>query len=185
VWFGAYPGGAELIKDEKRWKDYIVNAIIETTVSQDILMMTRIDKPALMKQVFGLACLYSGQVLSYNKILGQLQDAGNTTTLSHYAEILSNAGLVRCLNKIYVESVRLKNSIPKWQVYNTAIMSALIKESFKDILYNPDKWGRHVESAIGANLLNQSMSGDFDLYYWKHKDEEVDFVLKKKIPLSP
>ncbi len=179
VWFGAYPGSVDLVGNEKRWKDYIINAIVNTTVNQDILMMTRIDKPALMRQVFDLGCLYSGQVLSYNKMLGQLQDAGNTTTIAHYAELLSNAGLIASLNKIYSEPVRQKNSIPKWQVYNNALFSALVKDSYKDRLYNPGKWGRHVESAIGVNLINQAQEKDFEVYYWKHKDEEVDFVLKK------
>lgn len=94
VWFGGYPGAASLINDEDRWKNYVSDALIETSISKDILMLTRVDKPALMKRLFELGCLYSGPILSFSKIRGQLQDAGNTTTLSHYLSLLDTAGLL-------------------------------------------------------------------------------------------
>jgi predicted AAA+ superfamily ATPase len=81
VWFGGYPGSAGLIINEERWEKHVSNALIETSISKDILMLTRVVKPALMKRLFELGCLYSGQILSFTKILGQLSDAGNTTTL--------------------------------------------------------------------------------------------------------
>lgn len=73
--------------------------LIETSISKDILMLTRVDKPALMERLFELGCLYSGQILSYTKVLGRLQEAGNTTTLSHYLELLDTAGLLTGIEK--------------------------------------------------------------------------------------
>ena len=94
MYFGGYPGAASLIGDEDRWRRYLLDSLIETTVSRDILMMTRVDKPALLRQLFRLGCEFSGQILSYQKMLGQLMDAGNTTTLAHYLELLAGAGML-------------------------------------------------------------------------------------------
>jgi predicted AAA+ superfamily ATPase len=180
VYFGGYPGAASLISDQQRWKQYVRESLIETSISKDILMLTRVDKPALMKRLFELSCTYSGQILSYNKMLGQLRDAGNTTTLSHYLSLLSTAGLVTGIEKYSSNIIRKKSSSPKFQVYNTALISALSNESFEDALQNPAVWGRLVESAVGAHLLNHSVSGDFALTYWREGNDEVDFVLEQK-----
>ncbi|MFN9802365.1 MAG: ATP-binding protein [Bacteroidota bacterium] len=180
VYFGGYPGAASLISDQQRWKQYVRESLIETSISKDILMLTRVDKPALMKRLFELSCTYSGQILSYNKMLGQLRDAGNTTTLSHYLTLLSTAGLVTGIEKYSSNIIRKKSSSPKFQVYNTALISALSNESFEDALQNPAVWGRLVESAVGAHLLNHSVSGDFALTYWREGNDEVDFVIEQK-----
>lgn len=180
VWFGGYPGAATLINDEKRWKQYIRESLIETSISKDILMLTRVDKPALMKRLFELSCHYSGQILSFNKMLGQLKDAGNTTTLTHYLSLLSAAGLVTGIEKYTNNIIRKKTSSPKFQVYNTALVSAQSDYSFDEAIGNPAVWGRLVESAIGAHLLNHSITDDFTLSYWREGDEEVDFVLEQK-----
>ena len=180
TYFGGYPGSAGLISNEKRWKDYIKNSLIESTISQDILMMTRVDKPALLKNLFEIGSQYSGQVLSYSKILGQLQDAGNTTTLSHYLELLSTSGLLEGLEKYYTEKVRQRSSSPKFQISNTALLSAQVPHSFVEIKKNPEKWGRWVESAVGAHLLNFSKTEDIKLYYWRHVNDEIDFVVVHK-----
>lgn len=180
VYFGGYPGAASLISDELRWKQYVRESLIETSISKDILMLTRVDKPALMKRLFELSCSYSGQILSYNKMLGQLRDAGNTTTLSHYLTLLSTAGLVTGIEKYSGNIIRKKSSSPKFQVYNTALISALSNESFEDALQNPAFWGRLVESAVGVHLLNHSVSGDFVLTYWREGNDEVDFVIEQK-----
>jgi len=137
VYFGGYPGAASLISDQQRWKQYVRESLIETSISKDILMLTRVDKPALMKRLFELSCTYSGQILSYNKMLGQLRDAGNTTTLSHYLTLLRTAGLVTGIEKYSSNIIRKKSSSPKFQVYNTALISALSNESFEDALQNP------------------------------------------------
>ncbi len=179
AWFGGYPGAADLVHDEKRWKDYILNSIIEPSISKDILMLTRVDKPALLKQTFELGCIYSGQQLSFNKMIGQLQDAGNTTTLAHYLTLLSSAGLLAGLQKYSGAVVHTRNSSPKLQVYNNALISAYNGDGFAATKSNPALWGRWVENTIGQHLLNHSAMGDFDLYYWRHANHEIDFILKK------
>lgn len=180
VWFGGYPGSATLIADEHRWKHYVRESLIETSISKDILMLTRVDKPALMKRLFELSCHYSGQILSFNKMLGQLKDAGNTTTLSHYITLLSTAGLIAGIEKYSNNIIRKKSSSPKFQVYNTALISAQSDYSFEEAIGNPAIWGRMVESAIGAHLLNHSITRDFILSYWREGDDEVDFVMEQK-----
>jgi len=99
IYFGGYPGSAAYIRDEPRWRNYVRDGLIEPSIEKDILMMTRVDKPALLKQLFHLGCKYSGQLLSYTKMLGQLQDAGNTVTLAHYLDLLGNAGMIQGLQK--------------------------------------------------------------------------------------
>lgn len=180
AWFGGYPGSAGLIKTEKRWKDYVSNSLIETTISKDILMLTRIDKPSLLKNLFSLTAAYSGQILSYNKMLGQLQDAGNTTTLAHYLNLLDTAGLSTGLQKIYKENHRTRSSSPKLQVYNSALISAQTQLSFEDAQNDRVYWGRIIESCVGAHLINKSVTQRFELLYWRHINNEVDFVLRYK-----
>ena len=180
VWFGGYPGAATLIRDEARWKAYINQSLIETSISKDILMLTRIDKPALLKRLFELGCLYSGQILSMTKILGQLQDHGNTVTLSHYLELLDTAGLLAGIEKYSTNPLRVRSSSPKFQVHNTALISAQRNESFSDMGLQPDLRGRMVESAIGAHLINHALAGSYSLHYWRERNDEVDFVIANK-----
>ena len=180
VWFGGYPGSADLITDEERWKNYVANALIETSISKDILMLTRVDKPALMKKLFELGCLYSGQILSYTKLQGQLQDAGNTTTLAHYLHLLDTAGLLTGIEKYAADIIRKRGSSPKFQVQNTALISSQRNERFEDIVSNSSEWGRMVESAVGAHLVNAGLVNKFNVYYWRHRNEEVDFVLERR-----
>ncbi|MBC6110386.1 ATP-binding protein [Pedobacter fastidiosus] len=180
VWFGGYPGSAGLIDDEERWKNYVSNALIETSISKDILMLTRVDKPALMKRLFELGCLYSGQILSFTKILGQLSDAGNTTTLSHYLQLLDTAGLLGGIEKFAADVIRKRSSSPKFQVHNNALVSAQRNEYFEEIKKQPAEWGRMVESSIGAHLLNSSLVEGYKVFYWRHRNDEVDFVLEKR-----
>lgn len=179
AWFGGYPGSAELIADENRWKAYVQQSLIETSISKDILMLTRVDKPALMKRLFELGCLYSGQILSYTKVLGQLHEGGNTTTLSHYLQLLDTAGLLAGIEKYAKDIIRKRSSSPKFQVHNTALLSAQQPETLKEIMARPAGWGRIVESAIGAHLINHSLTSGFGLHYWRERNEEVDFVLEK------
>ena len=179
IWFGGYPGPADLITDESRWKEYIRQSLIETTIMRDILLMARIDKPVLLRNLFDLACSWSGQVLSFNKILGQLKDAGNTTTLAHYLKLLEGAGMIKGLEKFSPSTIRQRASSPKFQVFNTALMSALSSGQRSEIQAQPEVYGRWVESAIGTHLLNQSLTGQMELYYWREGNSEVDFVLQK------
>lgn len=180
VWFGGYPGAANLMNDEDRWKKYVNDALIETSISKDILMLTRVDKPALLRKLFELGCLYSGQILSYTKIVGQLQDAGNTTTLAHYLNLLDTAGLLAGIEKYTGENLRKRSSSPKFQVHNTALLSAQQGESLRNTSQKPEAWGRWVEAAIGAHLINNQSSEGYTVSYWRHRDDEIDFVLEKK-----
>lgn len=180
VWFGGYPGAAALAGDEERWKRYVVDALIETSIARDILLLTRVDKPALLRRLFELGCQYSGQILSFTKLLGQLQDAGNTVTLSHYLRLLDTAGLLGGLEKYAADVVRQRASSPKFQVHNTALISAQQGFSMSEIQGRPAEWGRWVESAVGAHLMQGAMRGAYSLYYWREGDREVDFVLERK-----
>ena len=179
IWFGGYPGPADLISDETRWKEYIRHSLVETIIMRDILLLTRIDKPVLLRNLFDLACSWSGQILSYNKILGQLKDAGNTTTLAHYLKLLEGAGMIKGLEKYSQSTIRQRASSPKLQVFNTALMSALSPNQKQEIEEQPEIYGRWVESAIGSHLLNQSITEQINLYYWREGNHEVDFVLQK------
>jgi len=179
AYFGGYPGAAGLVAQERRWQDYVLNSIIEPSISKDVLMLTRVDKPALLHQTFELGCTYSGQQLSYNKMVGQLQDAGNTTTLANYLQLLGEAGLLGGLEKYSGSSVRTKGSSPKLQVYNNALMSAYNVEGMHAVRMNPAAWGRWVENAVGMYLINASREGYFELYYWRKANYEVDFILKR------
>jgi predicted AAA+ superfamily ATPase len=180
AWFGGYPGGAELIQDEDRWKNYINNSLIETSVSKDILMLTRVDKPALLKRLFELGCEYSGQILSFTKMQGQLQDAGNTTTLSHYLNLLDTAGLLAGIEKYAADIIRKRSSSPKFQVHNNALLSAQKNESFNEVIQKPAEWGHIIESSLGAHLINNSISQNYSVYYWRERNDEVDFVLERR-----
>ena len=180
IWFGGYPGSGDMIQNEDRWKNYINQSLIETSISKDILMLTRVDKPMLMRRLFELGCLYSGQILSFTKILGQLQDAGNTVTLSHYLELLDTAGLLGGIEKYAADIIRKRSSSPKFQVHNTALISAQRNELFEEIKDNPKEWGRIVESAIGAHLMNSGLTERFKVYYWRERNDEVDFVLERR-----
>ncbi len=175
LFFGGYPGAAGLAKDEERWRRYVVDSLVETTLSRDILLLTRVHKPALLRQLFRLGCAYSGQILSYTKMLGQLQDAGNTTTLAHYLELLQTAGLVAGLQKYSGSEARRRGSSPKLLVLNTALMTATSGLSFHEARREPDVWGRIVETAVGAHL---AASPDIELGYWRERNREVDFVAR-------
>ncbi len=179
IYFGGYPGSAPLIGDENRWKSYVKDALIETSISKDILMLTRVDKPALLKRLFELGSIYSGQIVSLTKLIGEMQDAGNTTTLSHYLTLLSDCGLLGGVSKYSGEQVRSRASQPKFQVYNNALLSSQSSEKFEDMVLNPKEWGRLVESSIGAHLMNYAAIERFNLYYWREKSDEVDFIIEQ------
>jgi predicted AAA+ superfamily ATPase len=179
IFYGGYPGAAELVHDHQRWRHYIVDSLIETTVSRDIFLMTRVDKPALLRRLFELGCVYSGQVLSYQKMLGQLQDAGNTTTLAHYLNLLEGAGLLAGLSKYAGQRVRRRASSPKLQVLNTGLMTALSNFTFEEATQDTEYWGRLVETAVGAALYSGLSRIGAELYYWSGGNREVDFVLAK------
>src|SRR5256884_137377 len=178
LYFGGYPGAAPLVGDPKRWARYIADSLIETSIARDVLLLTRVDKPALLRRLFELACRYSGQVLSYTKMIGQLQDAGNTTTLAHYLDLLAGAGMVCGLAKYAGDAARSRGSSPKLQVLNTALMSVTAGVSPAEARADREFRGRLIESAIGAHLANAAAAGECELYYWRDRGQEVDFVVK-------
>ena len=178
LYYGGYPGAAPLAGEPARWKRYIVDALIETTISRDVLLLTRVDKPALLRRLFELGCRYSGQILSYTKMLGQLQDAGNATTLAHYLDLLAGAGMVAGLQKFAGGAARSRGSIPKLQVLNTALMTAQSGLAFHEARADREFWGRLTESAVGAHLANAAAGGACELFYWRERNREVDFVAR-------
>ncbi|MEO8006573.1 MAG: ATP-binding protein [Betaproteobacteria bacterium] len=178
VFHGGYPGAAPLIGDPARWARYVIDSLIETTLSRDVLLLSRVDKPAILRRLFQLGCSYSGQVLSYTKMLGQLQDAGNVTTLAHYLELLAGAGMVVGLQKFAGEVARSRGSSPKLQVLNTALMTAQSGLNLREARANPELWGRLTESAVGAHLANAAAGGEIELRYWRDRGKEVDFVVR-------
>lgn len=178
IFFGAYPGAHHLVDNQERWLAYILDSIIEPTISKDVLLLSRIDKPILLRRLLELSCVYSGQLVSLTKILGQLHDAGNVTTLAHYLELLSGAGMVCGIQKYTATQLRSRKSIPKFQVFNAALMSSQGGVAFEQAKTDPTYWGRLTESAIGTHLVNAAMSRKCELFYWRERNREVDFVIR-------
>jgi predicted AAA+ superfamily ATPase len=179
VYFGGYPGAATLIDDEARWVQYMRDSLIEPAISKDVLLLHRVEKPALLRQLFVLACEFGGQMVSYQKLLGQLAEAGNTTTLAHYQHLLESAFLLRGLPKWSGSTIRRRSSSPKWIPLSSGLMSALAGRSFEECRRDPQAWGRLVEVAVGAHLVNQGMLHGCEVWYWRDGNLEVDFVLQK------
>ena len=178
LYFGGYPGAAPLVRDQDRWRDYVLQGLVQPNIERDILSMTRVDKPALLKRLFELGAEYSGQILSYNKMLGQLTNAGNTTTLARYLDLLASAGLLAGLPNHSNQPHRRRGSSPKLNVLNTALMTAGSGYAFAEARADRSFWGRVVESAVGAHLYNTEAS-DIGLQYWRKNQHEVDFVLQR------
>jgi uncharacterized protein len=178
IFFGGYPGAAPFVRDQSRWRSYVVAALIQPSIEKDILLMTRVEKPVLLKRLFELGSEYSGQILSYTKMQGQLQAAGNTTTLAHYLDLLAQSGLLTGLNKYAGEVVRQRASSPKLNVQNTALMSAATSYTFEQAQADRGYWGRLVESTVGAHFLNTA-SDDCKVTYWRESPHEVDFILSR------
>lgn len=181
LYFGGYPSAVPFVRDPDRWRDYILDALVEPNIERDLLAMTRVDKPVLLKRLFELGAIYSGQILSYTKMLGQLQDAGNTTTLARYLDLLASAGLLAGVPKYAGRVHRVRASSPKLNVLNTALMTAGSGYSFVEAQADRSFWGRIVESAVGAHLFNTATS-DIRLHYWRDGSHEVDFVLQRGAP---
>lgn len=177
LFFGGYPGAAPLVKDARRWQRFVSDSLVEPVLSRDVLQLTPILKPALLRQLFMLAVHAPAQVRSYNKMLGQLQDAGNTVTLAHYLSLLSSAFLVTGLNQWSGSRViRQRASSPKLIVWNNALITALGGWAYGQARSQPELWGRLVENAVGAHLLNHGFIQATG--YWQKSSAEVDFVVE-------
>jgi uncharacterized protein len=183
IFYGGYPGAAPLIHDEQRWASYVSDALIETTLSKDVLQLAPVQKPALLRRLLDLACAYSGQMLSYQKMQGQLDDAGNTTTLAHYLDLLEGAGMACGLPKFMGQVVRQRASSPKLQVFNNALLGCHWVAQGLGLAQaraRPEVWGRLVESAVGADLLARHLKHSIrqpQVFYWNNGQKEVDYIL--------
>jgi uncharacterized protein len=183
IYFGGYPGSASFIGDESRWRNYVRESLIQPNIEKDILQMVRIKNPMLLKQLFELGCHYSGQELSLTKMISALNEAKHTETLADYLGLLAQAKLLAGLQKYAVQEVRKRNSAPKLNVFNTALMSAIQDYSFAEAQADRSYWGRLVESSVGAHLLN-TCDGDTQVHYWRDGSDEVDFILTKGSKLT-
>lgn len=180
VYYGGYPGSAGLIKDMRRWRKYIKESLVAPAIEKDVILTSNIYKPALMKQLFEVGCSYSAQLLSLTKALGQLQDAGNVTTLSSYLDILNQCNLLAGLQKYANDEARRYQSVPKFQVYNNALLTAFQGTTYEKDRIDPQIWGRWVESAVGAYLLGGAEEGSYKIYYWRERSDEVDYIIVRQ-----
>lgn len=178
IYFGGYPGSVDYIGDFRRWKKYVKDSLVAPAIEKDVLLTSNIYKPSLMSQLFEVGCSYSGELLSLTKMLGQLQDAGNVTTLSSYLEILKQANLLCGLQKFACDEARKRQSIPKFSVFNNALLTAYRGKGFDKDYVDPMIWGRWVESAVGTCLLDFVEDNDCHLYYWRDHNNEVDYILE-------
>ncbi len=176
LFYGGYPGAARLIRSHDRWEGYILDSIVETNLSRDILLLNRIEKPALLRQLFRLVCSYSGQVLSYTKMLGSLTDAGNTVTLAHYLELLGGAGMVTGIGKYSGSVVRRRASSPKLLALNTALITATARTTLARARADRQLWSRLVTTAVGAHLW--AHADPEELTYWRDGNADVDWVVR-------
>jgi hypothetical protein len=177
IYFGGYPGAAALADDETIWKRYVADSLIETVLARDVVQMQTITKPALLRHLFALAAQYPAQIFSYNKMLGQLHDAGNTVTLAGYLRLLETAFLASGLELYSKGQVRKRGSSPKLILWNNALVNATSLKTFEQAFADGSWWGRLVENAVGAHLLNHLQGPPWSVTYWRDTGEEVDFVV--------
>ncbi len=179
LFFGGYPGTSPFVGDVDRWFAYMHDSIIEPTLTQDVLEMESVRKPALLRALFELGAVYSAQEISYRKLLGQLDEKGNTETISHYLTLISHAGLLTGLKKYDDKLLKSKTSSPRLMVHDTSLMIAASEESWDDLMGNPARRGHLIESAVGSYLIGRSQVERFSVYWWRERDAEVDFVISK------
>ncbi|HEX9639190.1 MAG TPA: DUF4143 domain-containing protein [Acidobacteriota bacterium] len=178
IYFGGYPGAAPLAADDAAFRSYVRDALVEPAIARDVLAMQTVTKPALLRQLFALCGVYAAQVLSYTKMLGQLQDAGNTTTLAHYLRLLETAFLASGLDRFKAGHPARRASSPKLVLWNNALVSGLGLSGFEEAREDPSQWGRLVENAVGAHLLNHLQGAPHEVSYWRERSDEVDFVVR-------
>ena len=177
IYFGGYPGAAALADDETAWKRYVTDSLIETVLARDVVQMQTITKPALLRHLFALAAQFPAQIFSYNKMLGQLNDAGNTVTLAGYLRLLETAFLASGLELYSKGQGRKRGSSPKLILWNNALVTATSLKAFDQTFADGSWWGRLVENAVGAHLLNHLQGSPWSVAYWRDADAEVDFVV--------
>jgi len=183
VFYGGYPGALQILldsgRDVERWSAYVRDTLIETVLNKDILLLTPVTKPALFRQVFSLSCLHPAEILSLNKMLGQLQEAGNASTILSYLKLLDAAMLLKPLERFSGNRIRQKISSPKLVLLNNALINASFPRKFNETKKNDSQWGRLVENVVGAALVNNNAGRAVEIFYWRDRDHEIDFVLRK------
>lgn len=179
VYFGGFPGLAPDIQDEGRWRNLMEDSIISPILTRDILEIEEIRNPALLRQVFELACIESAKELSLTKMQGTM-NSGTVPTIKNYLDILNKSMTVQPLQNYSPSRVKEKQSVPKMQVFNNAFRNRFGTFSFDEARVDPAEWGRQIESAVGAHLANRSMMDDYELFYWRNeRRQECDYVLRK------
>jgi len=180
IYFGGFPGAIPLRKDENRWGKYIRDSLIETVLSKDVILMSPITKPALLRQAFGLCLGHPAEIISYQKMIGQLQDAGNTTTIAFYLRLLNNAFLLVPLERYSGSRIKQRGSIPKILVLDNALITATFGQGYKTTIKNKTFWGRLVENAVGAKLYPILQEFGGEIFYWRDRNDEVDYIVRFK-----
>lgn len=179
VYFGGFPGLAPDIQDEDRWRNLMEDSIISPILTRDILEIEEIRNPALLRQVFELACIESAKELSLTKMQGTM-NSGTVPTIKNYLDILNKSMIVQPLQNYSPSRVKEKQSVPKMQVFNNAFRNRFGTFSFDEARVDPAEWGRLVESAVGAHLASRAMTDDYELFYWRNeRRQECDYVLRK------
>ncbi len=177
--FGGYPGAVAYCQDEDRWRNYMMTSMIEPVLTRDIALLTTVHNPALLRRLFFLACEYTAQELSYRKIQGIFQDVSNPVTIVAYQRMLEQSFLIAGLQKWSGGALQKRNSSPKWLSLNTGLVTAIQNKNRAELKTDPVFRGRLVETSIGAHLFNQSMLYNFEVYYWREGNMEIDFILRK------
>ncbi len=175
LFYGGYPGAVPFIGEFETWKDYIQNSLLETVIGRDIHSVHRIHQPALFRQTLALACRHPAEIISLQKLLGQLQDRGSINTLANYLELIAGAFLVEPIRKYSSRAIRVRASSPKLIARNNAIVTALRGVPFEETIGDRPFYGRLVENAVGAALLNAGEA----VFYWSDRDKELDFVVQR------
>jgi predicted AAA+ superfamily ATPase len=179
IYFGGYPGAVTFAEEESTWKRYVADSLIETVLARDVIHMSKIAKPILLRHLFALAATLPAQTVSYTKMLGQLHDAGNTTTLAHYLRVLESAFLASGLELFTRGKTRRRGSSPKLVLWNNALINALSTKDYIAAMGDPLWCGRLVENAVGAALCNRLQGVEYTVTYWREGKHEVDFIVSR------
>jgi uncharacterized protein len=158
-----------LEQDPDRWYAYMKDAIVEAVIGKDILQSHKVANPALFRQAFQTLCAYPAQEISYTKLLGQLQDRGNTDLVKHYIDLYGGAFLLHALQKYSPKAWLARSSSPKMLPACPALYSMA---AGVNVIQNAEQRGRAFELAVGAELLQQPGQ----VSYWRERNDEVDFV---------
>lgn len=177
--FGGYPGALRFRRDPLRWAQYLRDAVIETVVGKDILLMSPVQKPALLRQTWGMAAAHPAEIVSLQKFLGQLTDAGNATTIASYLHLLEAAFLISPLHRWSGSRVMMKASSPKLVIRDNGLVNAMSPPLIRGGVMEPSRRGRLAENAVGSALLTLAAPLGAEVSYWRERDLEVDYVLSR------